>query len=243
MSFAVRAITIDLDDTLWPIAPAIVRAESQLDAWLRAHAPATARRWPMHAMRALREQVAGQHPHLAHDYTEQRRLCLLHALRESGDDEAHVDGAFAAFFAGRNAVECYADTLPALERLARRVPLAALTNGNADLDAIGLARHFAFNLGAREHGVAKPSPCIFHAACARLGVPHAAVLHVGDDIDMDVLGASRAGLRACWINRPDSDGQRRAWPHADARPDLEFDSLAALADWLELHAPDGTTAG
>jgi FMN hydrolase / 5-amino-6-(5-phospho-D-ribitylamino)uracil phosphatase len=25
----------------------------------------------------------------------------------------------------------------------------------------------------------------------------------------------------------------RAWPHRDLRPDLEFPTLAALADWLD----------
>jgi FMN hydrolase / 5-amino-6-(5-phospho-D-ribitylamino)uracil phosphatase len=240
MHFPVRAITLDLDDTLWPIGPAIVRAEERLDAWLRAHAPATAARWPVAAMRELRNRMAEDNPHLAHDYTEQRRLCLRHALREAGDDEAHAQAAFDVFFDARNEVECYADSVAALERLAAHVPVAALTNGNADLHRIGLAGHFAFYLGAREHGAAKPSACIFHAACARLEVAPDEVLHVGDDIDLDIVGAAQAGLRTCWINRRDDTGQLRRWPHADAdaaqqdvRPDLEFDSLAALADWLD----------
>lgn len=239
MNFSVRAITLDLDDTLWPIAPAIVRAEARLDAWLRAHAPKTAARWPIDAMRALRDRIAAEHPHLAHDYSEQRRLCLAHALREAGDDEAQAGAAFDAFFAARNEVEYYEDTVDALKRLGARVPLAALTNGNADLHTIGLARHFLFTLGAREHGAAKPSACIFHAACARLQLAPADVLHVGDDIELDVAGAARAGLRTCWINRRDADGRMHAWPQdVGPRPDLEFDTLAALADWLDVCASD-----
>ena len=38
----IRAITLDLDDTLWPIWPTITRAENVLQAWLADHAPATA---------------------------------------------------------------------------------------------------------------------------------------------------------------------------------------------------------
>ena len=38
----IRAITIDLDDTLWPIWPTITRAERVLLDWLTHHAPATA---------------------------------------------------------------------------------------------------------------------------------------------------------------------------------------------------------
>ena len=37
----VRAISIDLDDTLWPILPIIQRAESALRQWLSTHAPQT----------------------------------------------------------------------------------------------------------------------------------------------------------------------------------------------------------
>src|SRR3546814_3828764 len=87
--------------------------------------------------------------------------------------------------------------------------------------------HFHFNLGPREHGAAKPEASIFHAACARLQCAPGEVLHVGDHIEMDVLGAARAGLRSCWIDR-----ESRDWPHEDIRPDLHFHTLAALADWL-----------
>jgi putative hydrolase of the HAD superfamily len=233
VSFPVRAITLDLDDTIWPIAPVMLRAESVLGAWLREHAPRTAARWPLDAMRALRDEVAESHPHLAHDFTRQRLITLERMLREAGDDVALVQPAFDAFFAARCEVEHYDDSLDALDRLAARVPLAALSNGNADLERIGLMHVFAFQLGAREHGAAKPAASIFHAACAQLGCEPAQVLHVGDDIEMDVLGAHGAGLRSCWINRPDAEGRVREWPHAHVRPDLEVPTLAALADWLD----------
>ena len=153
-----------------------------------------------------------------------------------------VEPAFEAFFNARCEVEHYADSLEALDRLAARVPLAALTNGNADLARIGLMHLFHFQLGAREHGAAKPDASIFHAACERLGHAPDQVLHVGDDIEMDVLGAHRAGLRSCWINRPDADGAHRAWTRDDLRPDLEFPTLTALADWLDACQPPQATA-
>lgn len=241
-AFPVRAITLDLDDTLWPIGPLIGKAETALDAWLRMHAPRTASRWPMPAMRQLRDRIARDNPHLAHDFTEQRMLSLREALREAGDDEALAEGAFEAFFAARCEVVHYDDTVAALERLAARVPLAALSNGNACLKRIGLMHLFAFQLGAREHGAAKPDAGIFHAACARLGVAPARVLHVGDDISMDVVGAHDAGLRTCWLSREDHADAPRAWPHAHVRPDLTVPTLRALADWLDATASQDTVA-
>lgn len=225
-----RAITLDLDDTLWPIWPAIARAEEALHAWLAQHAPRCASRFPVAAMRALRDRVARENPHLAHDYSEQRRLALAAALSESDEDASHADGAFEAFYAGRNEVELYPDVRDALARIAAKFPIAALTNGNADLTRIGLHGHFVFQLGAREHGAAKPDASIFHAACARLGCAPHEVLHVGDDPLLDVIGARRAGLRSAWINR---DRVRWGYP---LQPDVAVRHLGELADWLERDA-------
>lgn len=231
--FPVHAITLDLDDTIWPIAPVIVRAEAALDRWLRAHAPRTAAHWPEDARRALRARIAEERPDLAHDFTQQRKLTLARMLREAGDDPALAEPAFGALFAARCEVEHFDDSLEALGRLAARVPLAALSNGNACLTTIGLMHLFEFQLSAREHGAAKPDPSIFHAACAQLRCAPGQVLHVGDDVEMDVVGAHRAGLRSCWINRPDPAAGPRRWPHRQVRPDLEFPDLLALADWLD----------
>ena len=38
----IRAISLDLDDTLWPIWPTIAKAEATLLQWLGTHAPTTA---------------------------------------------------------------------------------------------------------------------------------------------------------------------------------------------------------
>ncbi|MGV8959907.1 MAG: HAD family hydrolase [Stenotrophomonas sp.] len=231
MKFPVLAITLDLDDTLWPFAPIGVRIERVLHDWMLQHSPVTAAMFPVEAMRELRDRTFADHPHLHHDLGALRRLTLSAALEQSGADMALLDPAYDAFYAARNQVECYPDALEALARIAACVPVAALSNGNADLERIGLSHHFAFQLGSREHGAAKPEPSIFHAACERLGVAPAQVLHVGDHIEMDVAGAMRAGLRGCWINR-----DAHLWNHPTLQPDLQFDTLTGLADWLDANA-------
>jgi putative hydrolase of the HAD superfamily len=231
----IRAITFDLDDTLWPIAPAMRLAEQHLQDWLQTHCPRSADAYPLDAMRALRDRVAAENPHLAHDFSAQRRLSLRAALLPHGYVDEHVEGAFAAFYAGRNRVECYADALPALERLASHFPLAAITNGNADLDAIGLTRYFRFSLRASEFGTAKPAAEIFHEACALLGVAPNEVLHVGDDPALDVLGAHKAGLYSAWLNRTTT--QWSSLPESAAgAPDIVVNDLAELADQIESFA-------
>ena len=54
----IRALTLDLDDTLWAIAPVITRAEAAQHAYLREHCPRTAERYSIEGFRVLRETVA-----------------------------------------------------------------------------------------------------------------------------------------------------------------------------------------
>lgn len=237
MEAAPKALSLDLDDTLWPIWPVIERAEVALHEFLRERCPRTAEKFPIASMRALREQIAAEHPQFAHDFTHQRKLSLAHALRSAGDDEMHVEDAFSAFYLARNRIEFYPDALPALDRLAARWPIAALTNGNADLQRIGIADRFTVFVAARDAGHAKPDAPIFHAACAHLGAAPAEVLHIGDDPLLDVDGASRAGMRTCWINR-----RGETWPAELPLPDLQFTTLAALADWLDARHPEPENA-
>ena len=199
----VTVVTLDLDDTLWPVRPTLIAAEKVLADWLHAHAPATAQGMPPPAMLALRAEVAAAHPHWAHDLTAIRLETIRRALNKHGDDPALAELAFEVFFEARHAVTLYDDVLPALERLASRYRLIALSNGNAEVRRIGLERFFAGSVSARQHGLAKPDPSIFLAGCAAgAALPHQ-VLHLGDDLDADVAGALAAGLHAGWICRPD----------------------------------------
>lgn len=225
-----RALSLDLDDTLWPIAPAIERAERALDAHLRAHHPAAAAAWPIAAMRALRERLYLARPEVRHDFSMLRRISLREVLMPHGGDEAAVEAAFEVFYAARNRVDLYDDAARALPALARRFPIASLSNGNADLGRVGIRAHFVAEISARTIGCAKPDPRIFAAAAAALGLPPGEIAHVGDDPELDVLGAQRAGMIGVWLNR---DGL--PWPHAEP-PDLEIRSLDELEPALTARA-------
>ena len=223
----ILAVTFDLDDTLWPFPPIAERIERVLHAWLLEHAPRAARMFPIEEMRSLRSRVWVENPDQAHDMSALRRITIERALRDSGEDVALTDAAYDVFYDERNRVEFYPDALEALRRIGSLLPMASVSNGNADLERIGLMPPFEHAVSATQVGVAKPSPVIFHVACELLGVSPSNVLHVGDHIEMDVLGAAAAGLRTCWINRL---GQE--WPEDEERPDLEFTELESLAELL-----------
>ena len=226
----IKAITLDLDDTLWPIAPTIERAEAVLQAWLDAEAPATAAQWRDAGHRqALRAEVNRRHAALAHDLTHLRREMIRLALRRAGDDVALAEPAFEHFFAERQRVEFYPDALPALARLAARYPVLSLSNGNADVHRVGIGRHFRAQVGAREVGVAKPGRRIFEVAAEAAGVALHEVLHIGDDAALDGLGALDAGMQVVWLNR---DGGQ--WGHAPRQPHLEAADLHQVCAALGL---------
>jgi putative hydrolase of the HAD superfamily len=227
---SIQALSLDLDDTLWPIAPVIARAENELHAWFAANAPATAAMFDVPTLVRLRDAIAHEFPERSHDFTWMRRVAIERALVAAGDDPALADPAFACFFHWRQQVQLFDDALPALERLAARYPLLALTNGNADWRAIGLEKFFsAGGLSARAFGRGKPHADFFHEGCRWLRRVPAQVLHIGDDWYLDIEGAHGAGLPSAWVRRPhhgDKPGDAAAKPH------FEGSDLLALADFL-----------
>lgn len=226
----IRAITLDLDDTLWPVWPTIRRADAITRDWLAAQgAGATALR-AADAQMALqaRLRVLTEQPLIAHDLGALKREVLRRLLRDSGDDPALAEPAFAVFHRERQRVTLYDDALEALQFLAARWPLVALSNGNADVGQAGIGRFFASAVSAASVGVAKPDARIFHAGAAAGGVAPHEVLHVGDDAALDALGALGAGLQAAWLSR---DGSAWSADHP-ARPHAVVRDLRALCQRL-----------
>ncbi len=224
----IRAVSIDLDDTLWPIWPTIERAEAGLQAWLATHAPNTATLHKSAETRqAIRTQLNQDRPDLQHDFSALRRESIRIALIRSEEDPALAEGAFEAFFAARQQVELYDDALAALEYLSSRYPLVALSNGNADVHRIGIGRFFRASVASRDTGFAKPDVRMFQAAADEADVTCADMLHVGDDSALDVMGALDAGVQAVWVNR-----ERKPWTH-EQPPQLEVADLAELCALLQ----------
>jgi putative hydrolase of the HAD superfamily len=223
----IRAISIDLDDTLWPIWPTIERAERALVGWMSDKAPMAAALFANpQACQSLRDHVKSTRPGLGHDLSAIRREAIRLALYRAGENPLLAEAAFEVFFAERNNVELFADALPALQWLAQRYPVVALSNGNADVARVGLGNLFTASVSAASFGEGKPSVGIFRAAATAVGVAPHEVLHVGDDAHLDVLGALGAGMQAAWVNRDE-----RTWDHGP-QPHVTVTRLTELCDWL-----------
>lgn len=124
----------------------------------------------------------------------------------------------------------FADTRPALRRIARRRRLAIASNIDRALLAETLGQlllPFAVLATAEEARAYKPDPAPIALALARLGLRPDEVLHAAFGWKYDLAPARALGMRTCWVNRA---GIARP-PGASA--DLEVPSLAALADLLD----------
>ena len=98
------------------------------------------------------------------------------------------------------------DTVPALVQLREAgYKVGIITNLRRDLnemcEKVGLAQYLDFTVGSEEVGKEKPHPPIFMAALERVDAAPEEVVHVGDQVRSDVMGAQGVGMRAVLIDR------------------------------------------
>ncbi|EAQ97116.2 haloacid dehalogenase superfamily, subfamily IA [Congregibacter litoralis KT71] len=207
-------MTFDLDNTLWDVEPALLRAEEAQRQWLLEHRPGTMDNIGHEELWELKKRVWKAHPELAHNVTAMRQRFLEELQRAAGFDtetaRAGAREAFAAFLLERQRVELYADALEVLQGLAGRYRLGALTNGNADVYKTDAGEYFDFAFLAEEIGASKPAPDMFHAAIETTGVEAQEIVHVGDNPEHDILGALSVGMHAIWLN-----ADAAPWSHND----------------------------
>lgn len=219
-------MTFDLDNTLWDVTPALLRAEETQRAWLLKHRPGTMEDVDHDTLLAVRKSVAQRHPELLHHVSRMRQTVLYELQRRAGYDhvsaETGAEAAFAVFLQERHAVELYTEALEVIQLLHRQYRLGALTNGNADIYKTDAGDYFDFAFLAEDIGMSKPAPDMFQAAVARAGVPPHEIAHVGDSLEHDVKGARDAGLRTVWFN------PNREAAAADVRADVEVSCLTHL---------------
>jgi 2-haloalkanoic acid dehalogenase type II len=225
----VRAICFDLDDTLWDLRPVIPKAEQALYEWYRQNCPRVVELYSEADIAKVRDSYARENPELRYDLTALRMLTLNAVAENAGYGSDTAEQAFGVFQEARNSVDLYEDVLPGLQKLAERFRLLTLSNGNADLEAIGIADYFEHSYSARELGVAKPDVAIFHAVSLHAGVAGEDIVHVGDHPENDIVAAREAGWLTVWVNR-----QNGPWPADHPRPDYAVSCLRQLAQLFEV---------
>jgi putative hydrolase of the HAD superfamily len=122
--------------------------------------------------------------------------------------DAEMDEIFGGFLSRYpQNWSAFPDALPALEvAKSNDWRIGVLTNGitqqqTAKLAAIGLAGHVDVVSTSEGLGFSKPAPEAYLLTCNALGVDPAETLMIGDNLEVDVLGARAAGLTAEHLDR------------------------------------------
>jgi len=226
----ISLITFDLDNTLWDVEPALIKAEDAQQRWLAQHRPKAIEYLANIDHLEFKKAAWKRHAHLSHDVTRMRTQTIHDLLQFSGYSDAQAQSgaeqAFEEFLAARQNVELYSDALSTLRELASRYTIGALTNGNADIYKTPAGKYFDFSYLAEDVGAAKPAPDMFMAALERTGVSPEQTVHIGDDPHHDIHGAKEVGIRSIWMN-----SRGKQWPELE-RADVEITTLSALPEAL-----------
>lgn len=229
----IAAITFDLDDTLYDNRLVIQRTEQEALAFVQGYHPAL-KGLENNELHRLRQSLRESEPDIYHDVTEWRRRSVERAMLEAGltaeEAAAGAEAAMVNFAKWRSRIDVPQETHDTLARLAKKWPLVAITNGNAQPELFGLGDYFRFVLRAGPDGRSKPFSDMYHRAAERLDVAISDILHVGDDLTTDVAGAIRSGMQACWIKPQGADLLKAA----DSRllPHVEISRLASLTSLI-----------
>jgi len=110
--------------------------------------------------------------------------------------------AFSVGFKFKN----YDDSLPALQALkGKNIQMGVISNIGEQidtyLDKAGFTDYFTYKVTSFEAGYDKPQPQIFQLALKRACATAAEALFVGDQYDLDVVGARNAGITPILIDR------------------------------------------
>jgi putative hydrolase of the HAD superfamily len=182
----------------------------------------------------------------------QNRLWVAGALQVLGHavepEDARVEQAVADYFEPFiRSCQLIPDTYDMLQSLAGRYRLGLVSNFTHPaaveqiLGRVGLVGFFDEILISGQLGIRKPHPGVFAELTRRLALAPAEIVFVGDELQADIVGAQKAGMRTVWmtyrqrLKRPSPLGQFLGMDEAaeGIRPDYMVTSwsefLATLA--------------
>lgn len=233
----IKAMSFDLDDTLYSNKPVMQAIEKQMIAYfdgvvtrLQLHS-APVRVLDQHFWLPFRQQAVLQQPNLAHDVVKVRLHTYLLGFGALGltDDIAQqqAQAALDYFIELRSDFSVSEQSKKLLAELSKNYPLVAISNGNVDTKALGIAQYFThiYHAGWQADGVLlkqKPATDMFKLVCQQLAIKPQQLLHVGDCGRADIQGALQAGCQTAWfpcygVGKPVS-----------VLPHIEFETLNKL---------------
>ena len=227
----IKAISFDLDDTLYSNRPVMSAIEQKMIAYFTAK---FSQLFAEHNINItfpntsvfnskfwapFREQAIKVNADISHDVVQLRfesyRLGLIAHNIPHLEAEKHAQDALQYFIQLRSDFSVPQASHDLLEQLSKHLPLVAISNGNVNTQALGIAHYFEYIYHAGYQvgdtlGVVggvpearllkqKPETDMFTVVCNHLAIPAHELLHVGDCGYADIHGALTAGCQTAWL--------------------------------------------
>lgn len=221
----ISAISFDGDMTLWDFRKVMRHSLKKALAELRRLIPSQRTRdLTVERMIAIRSQVEEEVKGEVWNHEEIRLLAFERTLEPLGSSDRDMAAYLNALYLKHRFedIELYPDVKPAFDQLTPHYRLGLLSNGNSYPERCGLEGRFAFVVFSQDVQVRKPHRRIFEIAAREAGCPLDELLHVGDSLENDVMGAYDAGAKTVWLNR---EGMGN---NTEIRVDIEISTLADL---------------
>lgn len=207
---SIKAITFDLDDTLWPVRPTLKRAEIETYQWLCENAPAITEQFSLMDIAEFRFKLFKKDRDFKHQISKVRIAAIKQlALQSDFSEQAATELAEQSFdihYQLRQKVNCYQGVEKLLAELSQNYLLGAISNGNADVYKTSIGEYFNFAISAEQVNASKPDRIIFDLALTHIEtalgetISTKQIIHVGDDFHCDVIGAKQADFKAVWLD-------------------------------------------
>ncbi len=226
----IKAISFDLDDTLYSNRPVMQAIEKKMIAYFAGLAILKSSMFAQHKVldslfwNHFRHQATLKQPDLAQDVVQVRLVTYGLGFLSLGLTE-HVakqqaQAALDYFIQLRSDFLVPEQSTKLLANLSQKYPLVAISNGNVDTKALGISQYFQFvyHAGWQDDGSLlkqKPASDMFNLACQQLAIKPSQLLHVGDCGRADIQGALLAGCQAAWLSCYDVGKPITVLPHIE----------------------------
>ena len=200
----ISAISFDGDMTLWDFQQVMRHSLKKALVELRRLVPSRrAQNLSVEEMITIRNQVEEEVKGEVWNHEEIRLLAFERTLESIGCPDRELAAYLNRLYLKHRFedTELYPDVVPAFDQLAPHYKLGLLSNGNSYPERCGLEGRFAFVIFSQDVRIKKPDRRIFEIIAQKAGCPLDELLHVGDSLKNDVMGAQEAGAKTVWLNR------------------------------------------
>jgi len=230
----IKAISFDLDDTLYSNKPVMQSIEKKMIAYfsqltilkhsLNNCMPDHSKLLDVHFWSHFRRQAILKQPGLAHDVVQARLVSYQLGFKSLGLAEnvagQQAQAAVDYFIELRSDFTVPEQSTKLLANLSENYALIAISNGNVDTKVLGISQYFQhiYHAGWQTNGSLlkqKPASDMFVLACQQLAIKPSQLLHVGDCGYADIQGALRAGCQAAWLPCYDVGKPIKVLPHIE----------------------------